>query len=104
MMDFLQHYGEAILTMSVIFILIFLPWEKIFKETNYNGKGMFEEGYTKAENEIKKGKNPTVLFNQCQGADDAWDRGWVQACSDYRKLPSENGRIQDLNATRSIIS
>lgn len=84
MIQFLQHYGEAILTMSSIFILIFLPWDKIFKETNYNGKGMFEEGYTKAENEIKKGKNPTALFNQCPGADDAWDRGWVQACSDYK--------------------
>jgi hypothetical protein len=43
---------------------------------------MFKEGYTKAENEIKKGKDPTALFNQCPGADDAWDRGWVQACAD----------------------
>jgi hypothetical protein len=84
-MEILQHYGEAILTMLVIFILIFLLYGKIFKATNYNGKGMFEEGYDKAENEIKKGKDPTALFNQCPGADDAWDRGWVQACSDYRK-------------------
>lgn len=90
MIDFLQDYGEAIITMSIIFILIFLPWCRIFKETNYNSKGMFEEGYTKAENEIKKGKDTTVLFNQCPGADDAWDRGWVQACSDYRKHSSEN--------------
>lgn len=90
MIDFLQHYGEAIITMLIIFIFIFLPWGKIFKETNYNGKGMFEEGYTKAEKEIKKGKDATVLLNQCPGADDAWDRGWVQACSDYIKRSSEN--------------
>jgi hypothetical protein len=83
-MEFLQQWGEAILTMLVIFILIFLPYGKIFKETNYNTQDMFLEGYNKAEKEIKKGKDPTVLFNQCQGADDAWDRGWVQACSDYR--------------------
>ena len=85
MNEFLQHYGEAIITMSIIIIFIFLPWGKIFKETNYNGKGMFEEGYNKAENEIKKGKDTTMLFNQCPGANDAWDRGWVQACSDYRE-------------------
>ena len=85
MIEFLQQWGEAILTMTIIIILIFLPYDKIFKETNYNSKEMFVEGYTKAENEIKKGKNPTDLFNQCPGADDAWDRGWVQACSDYRK-------------------
>lgn len=90
MIQFLEHYGEAIITMSIIFILIFLPLGKIFTETNYNGKGMFEEGYTKAEKEIKKGKDTSVLFNQCPGAGDAWDRGWVQACSDYRKYPSEN--------------
>lgn len=84
MIQFLQQYGEVMLTMLVIFILIFLPYDKIFKPTNYNSKGMFEEGYNKAESEIKKGKDPTTLFNQCQGADDAWDRGWVQACSNYR--------------------
>ena len=83
-MEFLQQWGETIFTMSIIFILIFLPYSKIFKETNYNSKEMFEEGYNKAENEIKKGKNPTDLFNQCPGADDAWDRGWIQACSDYK--------------------
>ena len=84
MLEFLQQWGEAIFTMSIIFIFIVLPYGKIFKETNYNSKEMFLEGYTKAENEIKKGKNPTDLFNQCPGADDAWDRGWVQACSDYK--------------------
>ena len=85
MIDFLQQWGEAILTILIILILLFLPYNKIFKEPNYNSKGMFKEGYDKAENEIKKGKDPEVLLNQCPGADDAWDRGWVQACSNYMK-------------------
>lgn len=85
MIDFLQQWEEAVLTMTIIFILIFLPYDKIFKKTNYNSKEMFEEGYNKAESEIKKGKNSTDLFDQCPRADDAWDRGWVQACSNYRK-------------------
>ena len=85
MIQFLQYYGEAILVMSIIFILLMLPYDKIFKSTNYNSKGMFKEGYDNAENEIKKGKDPEVLLNQCPGADDAWDRGWVQACSNYMK-------------------
>jgi hypothetical protein len=85
MIQFLEHWGGAIITLSIIFILIFLPYGKIFKKTNYNTQDMFIEGYNKAEKEILKGKDPTTLFNQCPGADDAWDRGWVQACSDYRK-------------------
>ena len=84
MIDFLQQYGEAIITIIIIITLILLPWGKMFKETDFNSKGMFEEGYNKAENAIKRGEDPTVLFNQCPGATDAWDRGWIQACSDYR--------------------
>jgi hypothetical protein len=84
MIQFLEHWGIVIITMSIIFIIIFLPYGKIFKPTNYNSKDSFMEGYSSAENEIKKGKNPTTLFNQCQGAEDNWDRGWVQACSNYK--------------------
>jgi hypothetical protein len=84
MIQFLTDWGEAILTMLIIFIGIFLPYGRIFKPINYNSKESFKKGYTKAENEIKKGKNPTALFNQCQGVEDNWDRGWVQACNDYR--------------------
>jgi len=83
MIQFLSHYGEAILTLLVIFIFIFLPYGKIFKPTNYNSKDSFTEGYNKAENEIKRGKDPIVLMNQCQGPEDNWDRGWIQACSNY---------------------
>ncbi len=84
-MEFLQQWGEVIITLLFIFILIFLPYGKIFKSTDYNSTSSFMEGYSKAENEILKGKDPTTLFHQCPGAEDAWDRGWVQACSDYRK-------------------
>ena len=82
--EFLKNWGETVITTLLILILLFLPWERISKGTNYNTQKMFKEGYDKAENQIKKGKDPTELFNQCPGADDAWDRGWIQACVDYR--------------------
>ena len=88
MIQFLVNFWEPILTMCSIISFIFLPYSKIFKPTDYNGKGMFTEGYTKAEKEILKGKDPAALFEQCPGVVDNWDRGWVQACSDYRKIKS----------------
>lgn len=84
MIQFLSTYGEVIIAMTSIFIILLLPYGRIFKEANFNSQESFMEGYIEAEKLIKKGKNPTSLFNQCPGAEDSWDRGWVQACSDNK--------------------
>ena len=85
MENFISLYWESTLTIILIFSIVLFPYERVFKTTDYNAKGMYEEGYSKAEESIRKGSDPKKLIDQCPGVMDKWDKGFLAACKDAIK-------------------
>jgi hypothetical protein len=75
-----------LIMVSIILFLLFA--EKIFKKKPKSREELFKKGYDAAMSCINKNIDNNKLYNQCQ-TDDAWDRGWKQACSNDRKLKNK---------------